>query len=528
MASYPPSQNPNASTFNSADYVADNAGNLTYDMAVKEFLTFLTTQSASITFPESINVGGQVECNSVLAQGLNPEITIKPTGVASTDAPILSYQPAVSGGVLNGLLCSEYIYSPAMTGNIIGSTNPNVLITKSYADATYTAGTGTYATLTGNNVYTGSNSFNSTTTNTSFGLAPITKDTYTSPTSSTLISKGYADGIYSSLAAGTSAATQDFLGYNSFANKTYINETDGKYIFISSTGLTSADEGSYLPYTRLAVFGDTAYEDGNYASFIVGNEQSPNKRLFIYVDTSYNVGVIGSNNPGKSTLPTCIVNGLGVSSSGGQYVFTPSSSYALDVYGAIHTSTNIVVDGTSTLTGLATAPTPTTGDNSTNIATTAFVQSAITGSGFSTSTTYVLPAGTTLSTLYLRLTGTGTITQSLTSAIKATLTITSQTSSTYTTTYIDTIDFTSAVYINSSSGEYGIFTKNYDVGTSGIAITSASSSSISWSPSTNIITIAISFDSYVNNSYATSLMVSNVSVSGGTGLTFNTISLSNS
>jgi hypothetical protein len=237
--------------------------------------------------------------------------------------------------------------------------------------------------------------------------------------------------------------------------------------------------------------------------------------------------VIGSNNAGKSTLPTCIVNGLGVS-SGGQYVFTPSSSYALDVYGAIHTSTNIVVDGTSTLTGTATAPTPTTGDNSTNIATTAFVQTAITGGGFSTNTTYVLPAGTTLSALYLRLTGTGTITQSLTSAIKATLTITSQTSSTYTSTYIDTIDFTGAVYINSSSGEYGIFTKNYDVGTSGIAITSASSSSIAWSPSTNIITMAIGFSSYVNNSYPTSFMVSNVSVSGGTGLTFNTISLSNS
>ena len=400
-----------------------------------------------------------------------------------------------------------------------------------------------------------------------FDNAPTSTDTYTSPTSSTLISKGYADDTYAPLASpaltgtptaptattgnnttqlattafvqsalpsltgyaslegGTSTTTQDFLGYNSFANKTYLNEMDGKYLFISSTGITSADEGAYLPYTRLAVFGDTAYEDGNYASFIVGNEQSPNKRVFIYVDTSYNVGVIGSNNAGKSTLPTCIVNGLGVSSPTEQYVFTPSSSYALDVAGAIHTSTNIVVDGTSTLTGTATAPTPTTGDNSTNIATTAFVQSAITGSLVqSPSYTHVLPASTTLNTIYLTITGIGTITQNIPTSVKGTLIFCSQTSSDQYSVFTNTIDFTACVYVNSTSNEYGNITENYNVSTT-TPVATFSNAYIAWNYSTSVITIGISVNAYSNASYASSINMTNLSISSGSGLDFNTIVL---
>jgi hypothetical protein len=169
MASYPPSNDPNASTFNSLNYVADIQGGLTYQEALKDFVSFPTTQASLITFPTSINVGGQVECNSVLAQGTAPQMKIKPTGISDTDAPILSYQPAVVGGVLNGLLSSEYIYTPAMTSTNIGTTNPNVLITKGYADATYNAGIGTYAVLTGGTpsvpqTFSGTNKFTNTTT----------------------------------------------------------------------------------------------------------------------------------------------------------------------------------------------------------------------------------------------------------------------------------------------------------------------------------------------------------------------------
>ena len=167
MASYPPSTNPNASTFNNQDYAGDNGMGLTYQQALKEFVAFPTTQSALITFPESINVGGQVECNSVLAQGLNPQLSIKPTGVSAP--PTLTYQEPVIDGVLSGLLSSSYIYTPEMTDVDIGSTNPNVLITKGYADATYTAGTGTYATLDLDNEFTGFNNFTEATTFTGIG-----------------------------------------------------------------------------------------------------------------------------------------------------------------------------------------------------------------------------------------------------------------------------------------------------------------------------------------------------------------------
>jgi len=162
MASYPPSNDPNASTFNNQNYAGDNGMGLTYQQALKDFVAFPTTQSALITFPESINVGGQVECNSVLAQGVVPQISIKPTGVSAP--PTLTYQAPVVDGVLTGLLSSSYIYTPEMTDADIGTTNPNVLITKSYADATYTAGTGTYATLDLDNTFTAVNTFTASST----------------------------------------------------------------------------------------------------------------------------------------------------------------------------------------------------------------------------------------------------------------------------------------------------------------------------------------------------------------------------
>jgi len=162
--------------------------------------------------------------------------------------------------------------------------------------------------------------------------------------------------------------------------------------------------------------------------------------------------------------------------------------------------------------------------NDTTLATTAFVKTAVSNLPQSPSYYHVLPVSTTLNTIYLTITGTGTITQNIPTSIKGTLIFCSQVSSDSTSIFTNTADFTASIYINNISSNYGNITANYNVSSNGTT-TTLSGSSVAWNYSTNVITIAITVPAYSNALYPSSINMTNLSISGGSGLSFNTIAL---
>ena len=517
MASYPPSNDPNASTFNNQNYAPDNGNGLTYQQALKDFVAFPTTQSATITFPESINVGGQVECNSVLAQGLSPQISIKPTGIIT--APTLTYQPAVSGGVGAGLLSSEYIYSPEMTDADIGTTNPNVLITKGYADTTYTAGTGTYASLDLANTFTEMNTFSGIGSNTS--AIQITQTEIPSSGSVINMLANNANGAYNSIVqigdasiytttsggAGTGALclTNWYSGYSGiriasnliqmagfisgfnqqpliiFPNKTSGNNP---LMYFNSVGsstsnlnvITDASVGSYSSLTQV---GDVVLNANIYGYNTIYSETTPSNNLIYQYNSSTQTNVLHylSIQPG-STFPIGDYVIFQFESITYRYIITnviayPSDSYILGSFVGsappLDTYINNFIVSQSDTTSLTagsivlgsyngsgmrispsaisfnttpTCPTATTGDSSTKLATTAFVQTAI--SSVPISNYYIsYPITTTLTSLSLILSASGTLTNYAVASVSGTINI-----ATYSTSGVASITTTFTAGIN--------------------------------------------------------------------------------
>jgi hypothetical protein len=84
------------------------------------------------------------------------------------------------------------------------------------------------------------------------------------------------------------------------------------------------------------------------------------------------VYIIKNATSGGQSIQIKYATGTGVTVGSGQTMAVYGDG--TNFYNAETALTNLTVNGTTTLTGVATAPTPTVGDNSTNIATTAFVQ----------------------------------------------------------------------------------------------------------------------------------------------------------
>jgi len=84
------------------------------------------------------------------------------------------------------------------------------------------------------------------------------------------------------------------------------------------------------------------------------------------------VYIIKNATSGGQSIQIKYATGTGVTVGSGQTMAVYGDG--TNFYNAETALTNLTVNGTTTLTGIATAPTPTVGDNTTKIATTAFVQ----------------------------------------------------------------------------------------------------------------------------------------------------------
>ena len=133
------------------------------------------------------------------------------------------------------------------------------------------------------------------------------------------------------------------------------------------------------------------FQGATQACTIVCPGGSANKVYAIVNQGSYNIVMSASGGSQTLTIPAGMtaqvyLDGLNATGSGvGVYSllngvpgsFTVNGNLTatgVTDTGNLSVGSNLSVTGTTTLTGLATAPTPTVGDNSTNIATTAFVQ----------------------------------------------------------------------------------------------------------------------------------------------------------
>ena len=137
---------------------------------------------------------------------------------------------------------------------------------------------------------------------------------------------------------------------------TYKN--DGTVI-INSKSIDS-DGGKFITdgNGNLSIQGSIIIENGEQLKFV---DSTGTKYLYIYQDSTTNrLKIYGGNGSTGDIEIDGIAYTNSINSDGGKFTTDGNG--------------NITVGGTSTLTGISTAPTPATSDNSTNIATTAYVQ----------------------------------------------------------------------------------------------------------------------------------------------------------
>lgn len=130
-----------------------------------------------------------------------------------------------------------------------------------------------------------------------------------------------------------------------------------------------------------AVFGNTQYNTGN-SSLIAGRQHINSKQnAFLagigHDTTNGTTEVVALGKWSNIKSNTALAFGGGTSNTSRSNILEITTDGDATFREDVNIGRNLVVTGTTSLTGVATAPTPTSGDNSTKIATTAFVQDAI-------------------------------------------------------------------------------------------------------------------------------------------------------
>ena len=220
------------------------------------------------------------------------------------------------------------------------------------------------ATLDGNNTWTGTNNFNGS----------ITMTTQAANNNSTLgATTAYVDNAISGVGGVSLTANNTFTGLNTFSggiNVDTINGTTGTGITIDTASLGTTFEGQVFANNNLY----TNEIDGNYlttpATLYIGQNYAAS--ILIGTDVIPVTIGYGTARPNIANIETVnmIAESIDLITTG--YINSPN----------IYNSSGTLLVGNATtsvdLLGIVTAPTQTAGNNTTRVATTAFVTGAIT------------------------------------------------------------------------------------------------------------------------------------------------------
>ena len=218
------------------------------------------------------------------------------------------------------------------------------------------------ATLAGNNTWTGTNNFNGS----------ITMTTQAANNNSTLgATTAYVDNAISGVGGVSLTANNTFTGLNTFSggiNVDTINGTTGTGITIDTASLGTTFEGQVFANNNLY----TNEIDGNYlttpATLYIGQNYAAS--ILIGTDVIPVTIGYGSARPNIANIQTVnmIAESIDLLTTG--YINSPN----------IYNSSGTLLVGNATtsvnLLGIVTAPTQTAGNNTTRVATTAFVTTA--------------------------------------------------------------------------------------------------------------------------------------------------------